>query len=337
MKKKDISVILPFYNSERNLHDAVASILNQSFNNFECILVDDGSTDESTLIAEQFARQDSRFRLIKTSHHGIVNALNTGISEAAGEFIARMDSDDVSYPERLRKQHDFMIANPDIGLVSSKVDFSSSGTSSEGYCYYVDWLNSIISHEDIFLNQFVESPVAHPSVMFRKQLIEKYGFYAMGDFPEDYELWLRFLSKGVRFGKIPEVLLTWNDSVDRLSRTDQRYSIENFFRCKSRYLYEWLKKNNQFHPEISVWGAGKKSRRYSKFLQDLGVRIKSFIDVDSNKCKNPDYEVMFYKNLKGRDDIFIVPFVLNRGASIEIREYLVELGYKDGKNFIMAA
>ena len=268
---------------------------------------------------------------------GIVNALNTGISESVGEFIARMDSDDISYPERLIKQYDFMIANPDVGLVSSKVEFSGYGSLSEGYKKYVDSLNSLISFEDIFFNQFVESPVAHPTVMFRRELVDKYGFYKNGDFPEDYELWLRFLSNGVRFEKIPEVLLNWHDYSGRLSRSDKRYSIENFFRCKSVYLCEWLKKNNRLYPEIVVWGAGRKSRKYSRFLEELGIRIKYYIDVDPAKCKNSNDKVIFYKNLKAKEDIFIVPFVLNRGASNQIRSYLLDLGFLEGKNFIMAA
>lgn len=337
MKKIAISVILPFYNSEETLHDAVVSILNQSFIDFECILVDDGSVDNSTLIAEQLVKKDTRVRLIKTGHLGIVNALNTGISESVGEFIARMDSDDISYPERLIKQYDFMIANPDVGLVSSKVEFSGYGSLSEGYKQYVDSLNSIISSEDIIFNQFVESPVAHPTVMFRRELVDKYGFYKNGDFPEDYELWLRFLSNGVRFEKIPEVLLNWHDYSGRLSRSDKRYSIENFFRCKSVYLCEWLKKNNRLYPEIVVWGAGRKSRKYSRFLEELGIRIKYYIDVDPAKCKNSNDKVIFYKNLKAKEDIFIVPFVLNRGASNQIRSYLLDLGFLEGKNFIMAA
>src|SRR5207247_9233486 len=126
---------------------------------------------------------------------------------------------------------------------------------------HVDWSNTLLSHQEISLARFVESPVVHPSVMFRRELIDRLGGYAEGQFPEDYELWLRWLEAGVRFEKLPEALLRWRDRDARLSRSDPRYDSEAFYRMKAIYLARWLAANNRHHPKIVVCGAGRLTRR----------------------------------------------------------------------------
>src|SRR6185436_16591977 len=107
--------------------------------------------------------------------------------------------------------------NRPIGLVGCLVEFGGDRSASEGYALHVDWINALTTPDEIALNRFVESPLAHPSVMFRRELVEKHGGYRAGDFPEDYELWLRWMEAGARMGKVPRVLLTWQDGPGRLS------------------------------------------------------------------------------------------------------------------------
>ena len=114
------------------------------------------------------------------------------------------------------------------------------------------WTNGLLTHEEIALARFVESPLAHPSVMFRRSLVERWGGYAEGAFPEDYELWLRWLDAGVRMEKLADPLLIWNDSPTRLSRRDPRYAAEAFYRVKARYLARWLAPQ---HAQGTVHGA----------------------------------------------------------------------------------
>lgn len=329
----EVSVILPFYNAEESLSASIESILSQDYEHFELILIDNNSTDGSYEIAVQYASEDSRINLVSENSLGIVNAINTGIEQCRGKFIARMDADDVSLPERLSRQHKFLQKNPDTGLVACCAEYQGDKDLYFGFLEYVAWNNKLITHDDISMNRFVESPIIHPTVMFRKELIEKYGPYKDGEFPEDYEMWLRWLKHGVKMHKLTEKLLIWNDSEERLSRVDERYSDSAFYEIKSVYLYDWLVNRNPFHPQIVVWGAGRKSRQRFSLLHDLGVNPKFFIDFRPNPTRN----VIEYKHTPTAGKHFILNYVANRDAREQIREFLVDLGYSEGKDFICVA
>jgi hypothetical protein len=244
-----------------------------------------------------------------------------------------MDADDISHPERLKLQYEFLEKKPDFGLVACRVNYVHDESLQYGFYEYVRWNNDIISYQDICTNRFVESPLIHPSVMFRKELIDLYGNYKQGDFPEDYELWLRWLEKGIKMEKLPEKLLDWRDSKERLSRTDDRYSTTSFFETKTVYLYNWLKENNPFHPKVVVWGAGRIARQRFALLHDLGVHPKFLIDLRANPTRN----VIEYTRTPSAGKHFIVNYVGNRDARNKIREFLFDLDYVEGKDFICVA
>jgi len=330
-----LSVLLPFYNAESTLSVAIESILTQTYQNFELVLVNNASTDQSLVIAQKFADQDSRVNLIDESKPGIVYALNAGLDQIVTPYIARMDADDVALPTRLEKQVVFLDAYPEIDLVSCLVKYQSTSENTLGYQKYVGWINTLVTSTEIALNKFVESPLAHPSVMFRHSAIQRWGRYKQGHFPEDYELWLRWLQAGAQMAKVPELLLVWNDAPTRLSRTDARYSPKEFYQTKSQYLAQWLKENNTYYPGVWIWGAGKLSRKRARMLAPLGVRIEGFFDVENHQR----FEVpcLHYSKVPPPGKVFIVSYVGNWGARDEIRQYLLNLGYQEGGDFILAS
>ncbi len=329
-----VSVILPFYNAEDTLDMAIRSIIRQSFTDYELVLVNNNSSDGSQAVAEKYCRKDKRLQLVSEDKSGIVPALLTGFSHCSGEYIARMDADDLCSPDRLKLQADFLDNNPEFGLVSSQVRLFPASTSNMGLWRYVKWQNEILNHENMLVKCFVESPVVHPSIMFRKEIAEKYGYVKQGDFPEDYELFLRWLDKGVVFHKINKILLHWRDSANRLTRTDKRYRQEAFFRVKMDYLVQFLKKNNPAHPEIYVWGAGKYARKRQQLMEKKGIVIKAAYEVDPAKVDNT--HIFHYSDIPERGNIFIVSLVSNKGAGDKIKEYLNFIGYEEGKDFILA-
>jgi len=331
--KPQVSVILPYHNSEETLSESIESIINQDFTDLELILIDNNSTDNSYEIAAQYTVQDKRINLISEPEQGIVKALNTGIDASKGKYIARMDADDISLPNRLSMQHTFLDKNPDTGLVACCAEYSGDRDLYFGFLEYVKWNNNLITHQDISVNRFVESPIIHPTVMFRKKLVEKYGTYKEGSFPEDYELWLRWLKNGVQMHKLSEKLLIWKDSKNRLSRKDDRYSETAFFEVKSNYLYDWLKVNNPYHPKVVVWGAGRKSRQRFSLLHDLGVLPKFYIDLRANPTRN----VIEYNQTPAAGKHFVLNYIANNDAREKIKEFLVNLGYTEGKDFISVA
>ncbi len=255
------------------------------------------------------------------------------MSIAKGEYICRMDADDVSLPERLAAQSDFLDNNLQFGVVSGLVEYIGHRKGTIGFQRYVDMVNSIQSYREIFIRRFIESPIVNPSAMWRKEIVEKYGFYREGDFPEDYELWLRWLDSGVKIQKLPFNVLEWHDSDNRLTRTDKRYRDKAFYSIKTRYLAKWLKQNNPLHPHVAIWGASRISRIRARELESYGINISYYIDISLKR--NLDKKVINYKYIPEPGKAFVLTYIRQANAREEIREYLESKGYREGENFLL--
>lgn len=329
-----ITVILPFRDASQTIQRAVESILKQSFQYFELLLINDGSTDNSLQLLEQF--RDKRIKIITLPPSGIVAALNEGLYSCKTEYIARMDADDYAHPDRLGKQYSFLEDHPEIGVVSSKVRYIGNIDQNYGFFHYVEWNNQLITPEEIYLNRFVESPVTHPSIMMRKEIIKEHGGYAEGDFPEDYEYWLRLMDKGISISKIDEVLLDWHDHENRLSRRHQKYSMDAFYKIKTEYLAKWINDYFRNPPQILVWGTGKSVKDKSRWLEKNDLEIAGYVDVVEKKDHWIEGKPVFhYQNIPSK--VFILSYVSNRNGRIRIHDYLTGNGYEEGRDFYMMA
>jgi glycosyltransferase involved in cell wall biosynthesis len=334
-----ITVLLPVCNALATLPRAVESICRQTLCDWELVIIDDGSTDGSAEWLDSIAAHDSRIRISHAPHRGLVAALNAGLESARGEWIARMDADDESFPERLAGQASRLESDPDLGVVGCRIEFGGDPCAAGGYARHVDWLNSVITPQQIALNRFIESPFAHPSVLFRRACVDVHGGYRNGPFPEDYELWLRWLEAGVRMAKIASVGLRWNDPPQRLSRTDPRYATEAFFRLKAGYLANWIRAHVAQDRPLLVWGAGRPTRKRAALLESKGVSISGYIDIDPAKIG---------RSLQGRpvinpsalppcSDTFVIGYVTNPGARDLQRAILQKRGFQEGRDFLFAA
>ncbi|MCK4919594.1 MAG: glycosyltransferase family 2 protein [Bacteroidales bacterium] len=328
-----VSVILPFFNADVSLKRALDSIENQTLKDFECILINNNSTDKSVEIAKHQIEKDKRFILINEKKQGVMFASNAGSDIARSKYIARMDADDVASKDRLKLQSDFLDDNPDYGAVGGKVKHISHSENTKGFARYVDWVNSVQTYSDILNSQFIESPIVNPSTMWRKEVGEKYGMYKHGDFPEDYEMWLRWLNKGVKIKKLNEVVLNWHDSDTRLTRTQSIYSDSSFYRIKTKYLAQWLEKNNPFHPRIVVWGASRISRRRAALLKQYGIEIEFYIDI--KRSRQLEQKVIYYNEIPSSKEIFILTYIKQMDAREEIQDFLHDRGYIEGLNYLL--
>lgn len=280
VKSPLVSVLMPCYNTEDTLEEALDSLKNQTLTDFELIAVNDGSTDGTLQILKKWSSFEPRLRIHNQSHQGIISTLNNGLEACRAAYIARMDSDDRSHPERLRKQFTFLEANPEIALVACQVAGFPRNQVREGFQIYMDWQNALLGDIDIRREMFVESPLAHPSVTMQRSWIKRVGGYQENGWAEDYDLWLRLYLAGGQFAKLPEILLEWREHPDRLTRTDGRYSLENFLRAKAYYLARGPLADRD---AIIIWGAGMIGRRLSKHLLRQDLPLVAFIDIDPRK------------------------------------------------------
>ena len=334
-----ISIVMPVRDAATTLPATLDSVLRQTERTWELLAIDDGSADGSSAILAAYAGRDSRIRVLHEARRGLVPALNAGLRAATGALIARLDADDVCLDSRLAQQRRHLESHPETGLVASRVSFGGDPVRAAGYARHVAWTNRLVTHDDISLARFVESPLAHPSVMFRRALVERWGGYVDGDFPEDYDLWLRWLEAGVRMDKLAATLLIWNDSPTRMSRRDPRYTEDAFYRLKSRYLARWLAANNPHHPAVMLWGAGRVTRQRARHLLTHGITVEAFVDIDRRKVGRliDGRWVVDPAALPPPGTSFLVSYVGSAGAREEIEASLRARGYRPGCDYILAA
>lgn len=334
-----VSVVLPAYNAASSIAVAVASVRAQTFADWELVIVDDGSTDETGEVARAAANEDARIRIERIAHGGVVAAHNAGLALATGRFIARMDADDEMFRDRLQEQVALLERRPDLGCVSCLVEFGGDPRLARGYALHVEWLNELREPEEIALNRFVESPVSNPSTMVRREVIDEMGSYRDSDWPEDYEYWLRLLDAGVRIAKVQQKLLRWNDPASRLSRTDDRYSEKAFYRCRCHYLGRWIRRNIDAQRGVWLWGAGRVTRQRFAPLVGEGVLFAGFVDIDAKKVggRVRGLPVIGPDELPGPGGCFVIGGVAVRGARGLIRDHLKRRGFREGADFVLAA
>lgn len=330
-----VSILMPVFNAEQTLPECLQSIFSQTFHEFELVAVDDNSTDKSIDILRSY--DDPRIRIFKNEQKGIVSALNLGLEKCQSDLVARMDADDMMYADRLAKQFDVMNKDPSITLCATRVRKFPEDKIRAGYVEYMRWQNACITEQDIKDQIYIESPFAHPSVMFRKNRVVTLGAYKDGEFPEDYELWLRLFHAGESMMKLDEVLIDWRESGHRLSRSSSRYSVSAFEKLRAEYLAKDARLQNR---EIVFWGAGRKTRQRTQLLIDRGILPAAWIDIDSKKVGNEYHGVKTFLPdwLKKQEE---KPFVLNcvrsHGARDRCRKYLDDAGYVMGKDYLDVA
>ncbi len=334
-----ISVLMPVKNGQATLASSIESIRSQTFRDFELLLIDDHSEDDSTEIAYTFSQKDPRIKLLPAPGEGIAAALRHGFYRAESEFIARMDCDDISEPHRLQRQWDYLQAQPRIGVLATSVRHLAVDDSALGMHEFVEWNNSLLSPEQIYRARFIETPLIHPSVMFRREIGMRHGLWRSATLPEDYELWLRWLESGVRFAKLPECLLTWVDSPTRVSRVDRSYDAEAFYRAKSPYLARYLRRKLSNEKRVLILGAGREARKRVLHLAEQGVEIAAWVDVDPKKLGKVylDAPVISTKQLAVSSDTMVLSYLAGRGQREQAVRFLHSLGYRSGKDYILCA
>jgi hypothetical protein len=280
-----VSVLLPARDAAATIDEAMASVLAQTMPDFELVVVDDGSADDTAQRLDGWASRDRRVRVLRCPPRGLVAALAEGLAACRAPIIARMDADDLCHPERLAAQCAFLGAHPSIDVVASQVAGRTvdGRPLARGMARYLDWSNQLCDPGAIARERFIESPIVHPSVAMRRSALDAAGGYRAGPFPEDYELWLRMLARGVSIAKLPRALLTWREHPARATRRDPRYAPDRHRALKVEALLSGpLARGGP----VLFWGAGLEGKPIMRALRARGRGPLAVVDIDPRKVGN---------------------------------------------------
>jgi glycosyltransferase involved in cell wall biosynthesis len=337
-----VSILLPVRNAESTLPSCIASIEAQTVRDWECLAIDDRSTDGSRGLLDAWAARDSRVRVGATAGQGgIVAALEAARGGARAPFLARHDADDRSHPLRLERQLGELDANPGIAVVGCRTE--SQGGQTDGMRRYLEWLRNCTDSETCAREIWVECPIVHPTAVMRAEVIARVGGYRDMGWPEDYDLWLRVHLDGRAVMNIQESLYIWSDSPDRLSRVDPRYSPDAFLRCRLRHLRRWLAVHASGRPLI-VWGAGRDGKRLvraweeeTRTIAPPAESVVAFIDIDPRKLGRSRRGRPVYSLAEARSTFpgaFFLVAVGVPGARELIRDELAKSGLREVSDFV---
>lgn len=232
-----VTVLMPVYNGNRFLREAIESILNQTFTDFEFLIIDDGSTDNSVETISSYA--DPRIRLVRNvTNIGVARTLNKGIGLARGDYIARMDADDVSLPRRIEIQLSFMKENPETDVLATRVALIDAKGNDQG-SWEAD--HTATTHDEIRRRLPDSNCIAHPTVMMRRSIASRYGYREDQLHAEDYDLWLRLTADNLKIEKIGDPLLRYRVHTKSITFASNAtaYGVKDVS-AKSRYLLHRL-------------------------------------------------------------------------------------------------
>jgi glycosyltransferase involved in cell wall biosynthesis len=323
------------WNAEATIASCLRSVQRQTEPRWQCIIVDDGSQDGSLAWARWFAARDARFIVVSTPHHGLVPALNLGLGYCQGRFIARLDADDLMHRQRLAVQVQALTEQPELVAVGSHVRYFPRQHLQDGLRAYEGWLNSLSTASSIQQEAFVECPVAHPTLLIRRDILVALGYRDCG-WPEDYDLFLRLITQGHAIGVVPRRLLSWRNSPARLSRTSPVYALEHFTACKAAFLAASFLAASTLY---ILWGYGDTGKALRRALLAYGKKPSYIVELHAGRLGNRIHGAMVIPPAGltqiPRDPVVVS--VAGAQARSEIRQAMARMGFLETRDFVCAA
>ncbi len=315
-----VSVVMSVYNGAKFLDKAINSILAQTYTDFEFLIVNDGSTDNSLNIINRAKKNDSRIKIIDQENEGLVTSLNKAISKASGKYIARMDADDISMPTRLEKQVKFLDSMSKVDILGTGFIFFNSNGSELGR------QGVLVNDADIKRELCLRNPYGHGSVMMRREIFNQLGGYSNDVGPvEDYDLWLRFAKISTMAG-LPDFLYKWRINPSGISQTNSSLQhtkaseLATSFRRTHKYsvTLSYILKQRKYYKNIN-------NASYIRFIEDQAL----FIRIFRNEKSLPDA-------IKSAIAVIGAPSFLFKevsGTVLRIRVKLLSLPRRVGRSF----
>lgn len=313
------------------LEECLRSIQEQTYSHWELLIVDDGSTDAGPERVRAIGASDHRIQLLQNPAEGIIPALREAFAASSGEFVTRMDSDDIMPPTKLEDMVEGLLQHGEGHIALGQVRYFSIHGISEGYAKYEAWLNGLTRRGENFREIYKECSIASPCWMvFRTDLLNC-GAFEPDRYPEDYDLAFRFYAHGLQCIPSEKLLHYWRDYPERTSRNHEHYALNYFLDLKLDYFLELDRDAGR---PLVLWGAGFKGKSLAKQLVEYGVDFRWICD-NPNKIGKKIYGVPLehFSLVKSIPHPQSIISVAKRGAQKQIRKVLEERQQEEMKDF----
>lgn len=326
MNEPLVSILIPFKNTEKFLRDCLDSILEQNYKNWEVLAIDDYSSDGSRLLLESYSDQDIRIKVLTNKGNGIIHALRTAYSNSSGEFITRMDSDDIMVPSKLSTMVNDLRTNGSGHLALGLVKYFSDLGISNGYARYEDWINGLTRLGRNYTEIYKECVIPSPCWMAYRKDLDECGAFQSDFYPEDYDLTFRFYEKKIKCIPCNVLLHYWRDYKTRTSRTSEHYAQNYFLGIK---MHHFLRLDYDSSRTLTIWGAGTKGKEIAKELLEKGVPFHWLCD-NPKKIGKEIYgqKMVHFDTLRKLKNPQSIVTVANGEAQTLIRHYFSQLGQR---------
>lgn len=318
-------------NAEEWIADCLQSIVEQTEQNWELLVVDDYSNDRTARIIQEYVKEDSRIHYLLNEADGIIPALQMAYAHSKGNFIHRMDADDLMPSNKLKLLKQRLVEVGKGNLITAKVKYFSAEGLSDGYLQYEKWLNELCDQNNHWDELFKECVIPSPCWMVYRSDFETCGGFNSAIYPEDYDLVFRFYRSGLKVVSCPEVLHLWRDHAQRSSRTQEHYKNNNFFAIKLHYFIQL--KYNAERPLV-LWGAGNNGKTLAKQLQSAGLPF-TWVSNNPNKHGKEIYDQLMesFENIVTKNSPQVLITVAQRNAKKEIRAFLKKQKLNEGNDY----
>lgn len=318
-----VSILLPFKNAGKWIEETVVSVCEQDYSNWELLCIDDHSSDVSANIVAAHANKDSRIKLYQNPRKGIIPALQFALNQSKGDFITRMDADDLMPPGRLRKFIDAISNSDSKTIVTGKVQYFSDDQVSAGYRSYESWLNERIDKTDHYDHIYRECIVASPNWLARKDDLITSAIFDQLEYPEDYAMTFLWKENNFQIKGIDAITLYWREHPERTSRNSSVYDQLSFFNLK---IKRFIRKVNPGQ-SIGILGAGRKGKITAEILTENSVAF-NWYDLRHEKFAGSNAEIKSHEAIT--DDLLLI--AVYPESLGDLLNYLEQKQYRIGEN-----
>jgi len=261
---------MPVKNAAQYIAECLNSIVHQSFSNWELIAVNDHSIDHTFKILKEFEANEARIKIFNNEGNGIIEALRLAYKNSKGNYITRMDADDIMLPNKIETLYQNLKKYGLQHIAIGQVSYFSANKLGQGYLNYANWLNRLTENGNNYNELYKECVIPSPSWMLHKSDFDKCGAFNENTYPEDYDLCFRFYQSGLKCIPCNQVIHKWRDYPERTSRNDEHYADNKFIALKCSYF---LKLNWNKERPLIIWGAGKKGKAIAKYFADKNIKF----------------------------------------------------------------